>query len=153
MLRYNPVTFLTLEELREQVKMMSSDLSKLNEFEEFRFFMQFENQLVGTIGIKNINRVMMHCEIGYCVGESFQGKGFGVSGLKLFVEKVFQETGLRKIIGYVAEGNLASRRIMEKAGFVQEGICREHYVINGKPTNEILFGILRSDLNNRSHLD
>lgn len=146
MLRYNPVTLLTLEELRAQMKMMSSNLLNLNEFEEFRFFLQFQNQLVGTIGIKNINRVMMYCEIGYVVGEAFQGKGFGSSGLKLLVEKIFKETHLRKILAYVAEDNLASRRIMQKAGFTQEGLCREHYIINGKPTNEILYGILRSDL-------
>lgn len=54
---------------------------------------------------------------------------------------------MRKILAYVAEDNLASRRLMQKAGFVQEGFCREHYIINGKPTNEILYGILRSDLN------
>ncbi len=148
MLRYNPVAYVTIEELRAQIKTMSSDFSKLNEAEEFRFFMQFQNQLVGTIGIKNINRAMMHCEIGYAVGEAFQGRGFGSCGLKLFVEKIFKETNLRKIIAYIAEDNLASRHIIKKAGFIQEGICREHYLINSKPTNEILYGILRSDLQN-----
>ncbi len=147
MLRYNPVALVTLEELRTQMRLMSSDLSNLNESEEFRFFMKFQNQLVGTIGIKNINRVMMYCEIGYVVGEAFQGKGFASSGLKLFIEKIFRETLLRKIIAYVAEDNLASRRILQKSGFTQEGLCREHYIINGKPTNEILYGILRSNLN------
>ncbi len=145
MLRYNPVTFLTIEELRAEMKNISSNLSKLHEAKEFRFFMQFQNQLVGTIAIKNINHIMGHCEIGYTVGEVFQGRGFGSKALKLLLKKIFQETSLRKIIAYVAADNLASRRIMQKSGFVQEGICREHYIINGTPTDEILYGILRSD--------
>ncbi len=48
-------------------------------------------------------------------------------------------------MAYVAEDNIPSRKLLEKVGFQQEGICREHYIINGKPTNEILYGILRSE--------
>ena len=68
------------------------------------------------------------------------------SGLKLFIEKIFTETALRKIIAYVAEDNFASRRVLEKVGFIQEGLLREHYVINGEPTNEVFYGMLRADL-------
>jgi catechol 2,3-dioxygenase-like lactoylglutathione lyase family enzyme len=57
---------------------------------------------------------------------------------------------LRRLVAYVAEGNIASRRILEKVGFIQEGICREHYLINGIPTNEVLYGLLRSDWENRA---
>lgn len=145
MVRYNPVSPVALENMRYQMEMMSSDLSNLNSAEEFRFFMQCKNQLVGTIGLKNINHRMLFGEIGYGVGEAFHGKGFGTAGLKLFAEKIFAETSLRRIIAYVAEGNSASRRILEKVGFIQEGILREHYLIQGKPVNEVLYGFLRSD--------
>jgi len=146
MLRYNPITQLTLEELRGRMKFMSSDLSRLDDYDEFRFFLQFQDQVVGTISIKNIDSVMMFCEVGYTIGEAFQGRGFASRAVELFVEKIFKETHLRKIFAHVAEDNFASQRVLQKAGFVQEGICREHYIINGKPTNEIFYGILRSDL-------
>jgi len=145
MIRYNPITQLTLKRLRSNMELMSSDLSKLNDYEEFRFFLQFQDQLIGTINIQEINHTMMYCEIGYVIGEAFQGKGFASRGVELFVEKVFKETQLRKIFAYVAQENVASQRVLLKAGFVQEGICREHYIINGKPTDEIFYGILRSD--------
>jgi RimJ/RimL family protein N-acetyltransferase/catechol 2,3-dioxygenase-like lactoylglutathione lyase family enzyme len=142
--RYNPIAQTPLAELRIRMEKMSSDLSNLKGSEEFRFFIQFQSQLVGTVTLKNINHMMMYGEIGYDVGESFQGKGIGTNGVKSFVEKIFAETPLRRIIAYVAEDNRASRRILEKIGFIQEGVCREHYLINGKPTNEALYGLLRS---------
>ncbi len=145
-IRYNPLSPITLENLRDQIKMTSSDLSNLSDSQEFRFLMQFENQLVGTIGLKNINHKMLFGEIGYGVEEAFCGKGLASSGLKLFIEKIFTETALRKIIAYVAEDNFASRRVLEKVGFIQEGLLREHYVINGEPTNEVFYGMLRADL-------
>ena len=67
MIRYNPLSPITLENLRDQIKMTSSDLSNLSDSQEFRFLMQFENQLVGTIGLKNINHEMLFGEIGYGV--------------------------------------------------------------------------------------
>ncbi len=145
MVRYNPIAQISLEELRAEMEGMSSDLSDLNCAAEFRFFIQFQDKIVGTIGLKNISDMMLYGEIGYGVGEAFQGIGLGTSGLKLFAEKIFAETKLRKIIAYVAADNLASQRVLEKAGFIREGVCREHYIINGKPTDEILYGLLRSD--------
>lgn len=145
-IRYNPIAQTPLPDLKIRMKKMSSDLSNLKSADEFQFFIRFHNQLVGTVSLKNISHMMMYGEIGYDVGESFQGKGIGTSGVRGFVEKIFAETQLRRLFAYVAEDNKASRRILEKIGFVQEGICREHYIINGHPTNEILYGLLRSDL-------
>jgi len=45
----------------------------------------------------------------------------------------------------VHEENRASRRVLEKSGFVQEGLLREHYLINGQPVNEVLYGLLRQE--------
>jgi ribosomal-protein-alanine N-acetyltransferase len=45
----------------------------------------------------------------------------------------------------VHEENLPSRKLLENVGFHQEGILREHYLVNGKPANEIIFGLLRRD--------
>lgn len=152
MVRYNPLAQTRLEDLRIRMAKVSSDLSNLKNSEEFQFFIRFQEQLVGTLSLKNISHMMMYGEIGYDVGESFQGKGIGTRAVSLFVEKIFAETPLRRLIAYVAEGNLASRRLLEKVGFLQEGICREHFIINGKPTDEIMFGILRSEWEERTNL-
>jgi len=143
MLRYNPIISTSLEDLRAQMKGMSSNLSNLNIAEEFRFFLQFENQIIGTFGLKNINRATLEGEIGYGIGEDFQGNGFGSRGLKLFVEKIFAETNLQRLFAYVAKNNMASQKILEKNGFAQEGFFPGLYMINERPTDEILYGISR----------
>jgi ribosomal-protein-serine acetyltransferase len=116
--------------------------------DDFQFLVQWENQIVGAVNLRNISHTMKYGEIGYGVGEEFQGKGIGTESISQFVLKIFKETELRRLFAYVAEENFASRRILEKVGFVQEGICREHFIINGKPTNEVLYGILRSEVGN-----
>lgn len=144
-LRYNPIVATSLEGLRERMMRMSSDLANLKGAEEFQFFIQCENQLVGTVSFKNISHMMMYGEIGYDVGQAFQGKGIGTEAIRIFIGKIFSETSIRRIFAYVAEDNIPSRKLLERVGFQQEGVCREHFLINGKPTNEVIYGILRTD--------
>jgi len=125
--------------------LMSSDLSNLNGAEEFQFFVRSGGILIGTVTLININHKMMYAEIGYNIGENFQGKGFATQAVRQFVAMIFSRTALRRLIAHVAEDNIPSRKLLEKIGFQQEGILREHYIINSKPTNEILYGILRSE--------
>ncbi len=61
------------------------------------------------------------------------------------VDKAFNESPLRKLVAYVHDQNLPSCRVLEKLGFQREGFLREHYIINGSPENEILFGLLKRE--------
>lgn len=144
--RYNPVLPTPVDKLKERMANMGSDFTDLKAYDEYQFFIKADTHLVGTVSLKNISHMMMYGEIGYDVGQSMQGKGIGTKAVSLFVEKIFAETEMRRLIAYVAQDNGASRKILEKIGFVKEGLCREHFIINGKPTNEILYGLLRSDL-------
>ncbi len=148
-LKYNPIVITTTEELKERMAIMSSDLSNLKGANEFQFFIQNSEILVGTVSLKNISHMMMYGEIAYDVGQEFQGKGIGTQAVHQFISMIFSKTAIRRLIAYVAEDNIPSRKLLEKIDFQQEGICREHYMINGKPTNEVLYGILRQEWVNR----
>lgn len=73
------------------------------------------------------------------------GKGIATAAVTLLVEKIFRETNLRRLLAYVHEENVASCRVLEKLGFQEEGLLREHYVINGAAANEILYGLLKRE--------
>ena len=42
----------------------------------------------------------------------------------------------------------ASRRVLSKLGFSEEGLLREHYVISKRPVDEVLYGLLRREWRN-----
>lgn len=144
-LKYNPIVITTVDKLKERMALMSSDLSNLKGSEEFQFFVRSGGKLIGTVSLININHIMMYAEIGYNIGQNFQGMGYATQAVRQFVNMIFSRTALRRLIAHVAEDNISSRKLLEKIGFQQEGVCREHYIINGKPINEILYGILRSE--------
>lgn len=57
----------------------------------------------------------------------------------------FDEMGLHKVIAGVLDGNEASMRVLEKLGFEQEGVLREHENSFGEYKDRYLFGLLRSE--------
>lgn len=145
MLRHNPLMPVSSEELAEIYSNESHDFSQYEEAETFRWFIDLNGEIVGTVSLKNINRMMGFAEIGYGVDEKFFGQGIGTLSVSRLLEDTFSATPLRKIIAYVHDENTPSCRILEKLGFEREGVLREHYVINNQPVNELIYGLLKSE--------
>lgn len=143
--RFNPVINTHVDGLKERMSIMSSDLSNLQAAEVFQFFIKCDDNLVGSVSLKGISHMMGYGEIGYDVGEEFQRRGIGKEAVAQFVSLIFTKTALRRLFAYVAEDNVASRKLLTGVGFRQEGVFREHYIINGEPTNEVVYGLLRSE--------
>lgn len=59
-------------------------------------------------------------EIGYCFGREFRGKGYATEAVRRCLRMLFQNFRLDAVQGSVLSGNSASRRVLEKAGFVFE---------------------------------
>jgi len=145
--RHNPLFRTTREEMARMRLEEGSDLSDLRKFESYRWFIEAENAVVGSVSIKNISHMMAYAEIGYSVAESHQRRGIATMAVAALIDKAFNESPLRKLVAYVHDQNVPSCRVLEKLGFQREGFLREHYIINGSLENEILFGLLKREWN------
>jgi RimJ/RimL family protein N-acetyltransferase len=146
--RHNPLKSMSRDEIEKMLEGESTDLSLILKVESFRWFISLNGETVGTVSLKNISHSMGYGELGYGVAESHHGKGIATAALSVAIEKIFRETNLRKLLAYVHEENHASRRVLEKLGFQEEGLLREHYVINGIPVNEVLYALLKREWEN-----
>jgi ribosomal-protein-alanine N-acetyltransferase len=144
-LKHNPLESINLEECRERLKQESSNLTELWEKSRFRWLVEVDGNVVGNVSIKNVNKMMLSAEIAYGIAEDQHGKGYGTKSVELLVEMIFSQTPLRKLFAFVHDQNISSRKILLHNGFKEEGLLREHFIINGKPANEIIFGILNHE--------
>ncbi|XP_024028039.1 uncharacterized protein LOC112093574 [Morus notabilis] len=72
-------------------------------------------------------------EIGYAVKANYWGKGIATEAVKLALSCVFKELKfLDRVEGLVFEENKASQRVLEKAGFVREGVFEKVFLCQGK---------------------
>jgi RimJ/RimL family protein N-acetyltransferase len=55
-------------------------------------------------------------ELGYRLRRSAWGKGYATEGSRALIRKGFAELGVRRVVAFAFEENVASTRVMEKAG-------------------------------------
>jgi RimJ/RimL family protein N-acetyltransferase len=83
-------------------------------------------------------------EVGYWVGGRARGRGVATAATRLVCDFGFASLGLRRIELNAAVGNVASRRVAEKAGFELEGVRRGWQIVGGVPTDFALYGRVAS---------
>jgi ribosomal-protein-alanine N-acetyltransferase len=144
--KYNPLAPSSIDSLKERLSRASSSLTDFNQADSFFWVAKSDSEVVGHVTMQNINRMMLTAEIGYGVSRHARGRGVGTFEVRLLVRSAFEQTPLRKLIAFVHEDNQPSRRLLEKVGFHQEGLLREHYLVNGLPTNEVIYGLLKGEV-------
>ena len=86
-------------------------------------------------------------EIGYALAPNERGKGYCTEAVELMVDYLFLSRETMRIQAYVDIRNLASQKVLEKAGFKREGTIRKAFFSNGKWTEDYLYSILREEWN------
>jgi [ribosomal protein S5]-alanine N-acetyltransferase len=99
-----------------------------------------DGEAVGGIGViigTDIER--FSAEVGYWLGEGFWGRGIATEALALFSDDVFERLNLLRLFAVAAAANVASARVLEKAGYQKEGVMRCAAVKFGVPNDQLLF--------------
>ncbi len=99
---------------------------------------------VGVIGLRSdwANR---QAEVGFLLLPSQQGQGFAGEALQCLLQYAVQTCGYHKLVATVTAGNEPSLKLLQKHGFVQEGLFREHYFLNGRFVDDLKLGLLARD--------
>ncbi len=100
-------------------------------------------EAIGGVGLQPQTDVhRFSAEIGYWLGEPFWGKGIATNAVRAMCQHGFSEMHLVRIYAAVFAWNPASMRVLEKAGFIREGIFRKSVVKDGKVVDSVLFALI-----------
>jgi RimJ/RimL family protein N-acetyltransferase len=84
-------------------------------------------------------------EIGMALLPEARGHGYGTQALRLLARYLFAHTTAHRLEATTEAGNVAARRMVEKAGFTQEGVMREVGWRDGAWRDAIIHSLLRTD--------
>lgn len=106
-----------------------------------------EGEYVGGIGytVSEKNPAGKRVEIGYFIYPQFWGKGYTTEALKELINYAFCEDSVYRIDGTCIADNIASRKVMEKCGFVFEGERRKFEWNHNKLKSRYVFGLLKDE--------
>ena len=114
---------------------------------ETHFAITIDDELIGGIGLKpdpSGLAVLKHsAEIGYWLGEPFWNRGILSEAVVAMTECAFTDRQLVRLHAFVYAPNLASARVLEKAGYELEGRSRAHYCRDGEFIDALRYGKVR----------
>ncbi len=84
-------------------------------------------------------------EVGYIIHPDYQGHGYAVETTVALLEIAFGELGLHRVCGRFEPRNVASGRVLERAGMRREATLIENELIKGEWQSEGICGVLRSE--------
>ncbi|GAU27709.1 hypothetical protein TSUD_126550 [Trifolium subterraneum] len=85
-------------------------------------------------------------EIGYAMASNFWGQGICTKAVKVAVSQVFKDIpDLVRIQAFVSVENQASQSVLEKVGFLREGILRKFLYIKERVKDVAIFSLLSGD--------
>jgi RimJ/RimL family protein N-acetyltransferase len=110
---------------------------------------QTDDVLVGMATLFNLNDQNRRAEIGYSLNRESWGQGYMTEALTAVVAYAFGPLDLMRLEADIDPRNTASRKTLERLGFVQEGLLRDRWIVAGEISDSALFGLLRRDWVNR----
>lgn len=124
-----------------------SAMLSADENDTFAFAITVEGKVIGSIGVfrqGNIHR--QTAEIGYYISEEYWGKGIMTEAIKQTCNYVFDKSDIIRIYAEPFAYNVASCKVLEKAGFQYEGTLRKNAVKNGKIIDMKMYSLLRNEI-------
>jgi len=113
---------------------------------ETNFAIDVSSEAVGGIGFELKTDVERYsAEVGYWLGEEFWGQGICTSALKAATPYALEVYPLNRIFATPFSKNLASIRVLEKAGYRREGIMRQSAFKDGRFLDEVLYAFVVED--------
>lgn len=110
-------------------------------------FRTADDALLGGVTLSNLRRgVAQTATLGYWIGAAHARQGYVTEALGAVLEYAFQRLGLHRVEAACLPDNEASRRLLLKCGFREEGFAREYLRINGSWQDHQLFAILRGEI-------
>ena len=98
---------------------------------------------IGNIAINNLINVHRKAELTYVVGDTkYWGKGVASFAVSKMVEFAKSKYKLNKLYASLASANFRSKRVLEKNGFVLEGVRKKHLFYNKKFFDQLDYGLI-----------
>jgi len=130
----------SLETVTQNIKQAIHNFE--NDVNEYRFFIlrNSDSRLVGTVGLLIKNLQIPYLEIGYWVRSSESGKGYISKAVEMLEDYAVKQLKARRLEIRMAESNIRSRRVAERAGYALEArIQSDRLLPDGTIENSLIY--------------
>lgn len=108
-------------------------------------------EIIGLLGYVNIKPEHKRAEVGYSLARAWHRRGIMREALQEVLRYGFEGMNMHSIEAVLDAENVASARLLERAGFRQEAHFREDFLWEGVFRNSLHYGLLRAEWEEESN--
>ena len=109
----------------------------------FFVFRSQDGTLTGGITLSNVRRgVAQMGSVGYWCGQAFARQGQTLAAVRALTLFSFRTLALHRLEAACLPSNEPSRKLLNRAGFTEEGFAKDYLKINGVWRDHVLFGLI-----------
>ncbi len=105
----------------------------------------YTRQFIGLFALSLGKPMYKKGEIWVKLHSNFWNQGYATEGVKQILKFAFTDLKIHRVEAGCAVENIASKRVLEKVGMVQEGLFRANLPIRGQWIDNFEFAILDTD--------
>ena len=132
----------TSKELSDTKKYIEENLPQWLCLKALHLSIYKANDLVGAIGLHQIDYLNKVATIGYWLDKKHQGQGIMTKSVKALIDYLFTTLKLHRIEMRCAIHNHQSQKIPERLGFQKEGTLKDAIYLYGKYFDAYLYGLV-----------
>lgn len=120
------------------------------DFYQWGIVIKDTNELIGSIGVVGHKENRLICEIGYCIGKPYWGKGYVAEAFKRIIDFLFNEVNCNRIEAVHDIDNPNSGKVMQKCNLTFEGILRQRGLNKNSELIDLsMYSLLKKDYNEK----
>ncbi len=100
---------------------------------------------MARVSQRELHELARSALVGYWIDESAAGRGVIPTALAMAVDHCFGVVGLHRVEASIRPENHASRRVVEKLGFRDEGLRRRYLHIDGAWRDHLCYALTAED--------
>ena len=140
-----PDDALSLAAYRRRLRQMTSEWRSDQGYGFFIFRREGE-ELLGGVNLSHLRRgVAQAASVGYWMGEAHANQGSMTEAMRALLPYAFDRLGLHRVEAACLPTNKASRALLAKLGFREEGYAVRYLKINGTWQDHVLHSLLAED--------
>lgn len=138
-----PRNFYTVEYQAALLKCEFELAAKMNAVRFWIFPKTQPDKIIGTVSFQSVMRsVFQSCSIGYKLDSDYWHQGYATEALQAAISIVFREFKLHRIEALVLPENDPSIQLLERLGFVFEGVCHSCIFLHSHWTDHLRYSLI-----------
>lgn len=110
-----------------------------------------QDRVIGSCGFLNIFPQHYRSEVGFELSKEYWGKGIASEAFEAVIRYGFEKLNLQRIQALIEPPNISSQNLVERKGFIKEGLLRNYEFTCGKFDDLLMYALLKQNFEKCNH--